>query len=230
MRIDIKGVIVPNDDAWIYDRLEMDNTCPKKVNKLIADANGDVLDVFINSGGGDVLAGSEIYSALRSYTGSVNIHVVGIAASAASVIAMAGKSDISPTAMLMVHNVSSGAHGDYHDMDKQSEVLQTANKAIAAAYCEKTAMSEYDALKMMDDETWLTADEAVKRGLIDSIATPKNLQLVADVGGILPRAVIDKLKNELREKSDRGSDVKDAFFEQEKLNLLKLKGQVKQNV
>lgn len=227
MRIDVKGVIVPNDDAWIYDWFEMDNTCPKKVNDLIDKANGESLDVYINSGGGDVFAGSEIYSALRSYPGGVNIHVVGIAASAASVIAMAGRSDISPTAMLMVHNVSSGAQGDYHAMDKQSDILQTANKAVAAAYCEKTAMSEADVLKMMDKETWLTAAQAVERGLIDSISTPQNLQLVADIGGILPRAVIDKLKNELREKSDLES--KDAFLNAEKLNLLKLKGQVRRN-
>ena len=66
MRIDVKGVIVPNDDAWIYDYFEMDNTCPKKVGERIDKANGESLDVFINSGGGDVFAGSEIYSALRA--------------------------------------------------------------------------------------------------------------------------------------------------------------------
>ena len=152
MRIDVKGTIVSNDDKWIYEWFEMDATCPNDVNKLIDQANGEPLEVYINSGGGDIFAGSEIYSALRSYKGEVNIHVVGIAASAASVIACAGKSDITPTAMFLVHNVSGSAQGDYHVMDKSSDVLQTANRSIAAAYIAKTGMSEQEALAMMDQK------------------------------------------------------------------------------
>ena len=163
MRIDIKGTIISNDDKWIYELFEYDNTSPNDVIKAIDQANGEPLEVYINSGGGDIFAGSEIYSALRSYKGEVNIHVVGFAASAASVIACAGKSDISPTAMFMVHNVSGRAQGDYHVMDKSSDVLRTANKSIAAAYMAKTGMSEKEALAMMDQETWLTAQQAVAK-------------------------------------------------------------------
>ena len=75
MRIDVKGTIVPNDDQWIYDLFEIEATSPKIVNDAIANANGDRLDVYINSGGGDVFSGSEIYSALREYSGTVKIHV-----------------------------------------------------------------------------------------------------------------------------------------------------------
>lgn len=225
-RIDIIGAIIPNDDAWVYDWLDMDYTSPKKVNEALALAAGKEIDVFINSGGGDVFSGSEIYSALRAYSGKVNIHVVGIAASAASVVACAGHSDISPTAMMMIHNVSSGARGDYHAMDKESEILQKANKAVSLAYEEKCGISTDEALKMMDRESWLTAPEAVELGLIDEIATTKNIQLVAAQDGILPQAVIDKLKNELKGSFDKST----LNLEKAKLNLLKLKGEIRNEI
>ncbi len=225
-RIDIIGTIVPNDDVWIYDWLEMDCTSPKMVNEALLKAAGNDIDVYINSGGGDVFSGSEIYSALRAYTGRVNIHIVGVAASAASVVACAGHSDISPTAMMMVHNVSSGARGDYHAMDKESEILQQANKAVSMAYETKCGISEQEALKMMDRESWLTAKEAVELGLVDEIAESKNLQLVAAAGGVIPRAVIDKLRNEIKGPKNKAT----LDLEKEKLNLLKLKGEIKNEI
>lgn len=199
MKIDVKGVIIPNDDAWIYEWFEIDHTNPAKVESALAEAGGEDVDVEINSGGGDVFAGSEIYSAIRAYEGKVKIHVTGIAASAASVIAMAGDSDISPTAQMMLHNVSMMQSGDYHDHDKASEILQTANKAVAAAYVEKTGMEEKDALKLMDKESWLTAAQAVEYGLIDEIAQSKqtgSAQLVAAFGAnILPAKLINEMRN-----------------------------------
>jgi ATP-dependent Clp protease protease subunit len=224
LRIDVKGTIVPNDDKWIYEWFEMDATCPNDVNKLIDQANGEPLEVYINSGGGDIFAGSEIYSALRSYKGEVNIHVVGFAASAASVIACAGKSDISPTAMVMVHNVSGGARGDYHVMDKSSDVLQTANRSIAAAYMAKTGMSEKEALAMMDQETWLTAQQAVDKGLIDKIAENQNLKLVAAYQTpLIPQTVIDKVRNIVKNPLNEAG-ILTPEKAQAKLNLLKLGG------
>jgi ATP-dependent Clp protease protease subunit len=224
LRIDVKGTIVSNDDKWIYELFEMDATCPKDVNEAIDQANGEPLEVYINSGGGDIFAGSEIYSALRSYKGEVNIHVVGFAASAASVIACAGKSDIAPTAMVMVHNVSSMARGDYHVMDKSSDILQTANKSIAAAYMAKTGMSEKDALAMMDQETWLTAQQAVDKGLIDKIAENQNLKLVAAYQTpLIPQSVIDKVRNIVKNPLNEAG-ILTPEKAQAKLNLLKLGG------
>lgn len=230
MRIDIKGVIINNDDKWIYDWFDMESTSPKDVNTALDKANGQSVDVWINSGGGDIFAGSEIYTALKSYKGSVSIHVVGLAASAASVIAMAGKSDISPTAMIMVHNVSSMAGGDYHDMDKMSETLQQANIAIAGAYIAKTGMEEQDALDMMDKETWLTAQQAVDKGLIDSIMF-ESIQLVASYNsGVLPKSVVDKIRNTVRNplnsESEQVQNNTDIFMQQAKakLKLLNLTG------
>ena len=223
MRIDIKGTIIPNDYAWIYEYLEMDGTCPKYVTDCIEKAEGEPIDVYIDSGGGDIFAGSAIYSALRSYKGTVNIHVVGLAASAASVIACAGISDIAPTAMVMVHNVSTSASGDYHDMDKTSETLQKANKAIAAAYIEKTGMTEAEALAMMDAESWLPAKEAVEKGLIDKIADNGNLQLAASLSNLLPLSAVNKLKNAIKAPIVDESNA-EFLIAKAKLKLLKLKG------
>lgn len=228
MRIDIKGTIISNDDKWIYDWFDMDSTCPKDVQATLDKANGQMVDVYINSGGGDIFAGSEIYTALNSYKGEVKTHVVGLAASAASVIAMAGKSDISPTAMIMVHNVSAYAGGDYRDMEHMSEVLKQANKSIAGAYMTKTGMSEKEALDMMDKETWLTAQQAVDKKLIDSVMF-ETTQLVASFNSnMLPRSVIDKVRNTVKKPLSAEDD---GFFDRKvqaeaKMKLLNLGGAI----
>ena len=225
MRIDINGTIVSNDDKWIYDYFDMEAVCPGEVKKAIQAADGvSGIDVYINSGGGDVFAGSEIYSELRAYKGNVRIHITGLAASAASVIACAGASDITPTGMFMVHNVSAyGVTGDYNAMDKQSEILKQANRAIAAAYVEKTGMTEAEALKLMNNETWLSAADAVEKGLIDKIAESQNVRLAASYTNMLPQAVIEKIRNTVRCPRENNADFLTNTF-QAKLDLLKLKG------
>lgn len=227
MKVDIKGTVISNDSKWIYDLLELQSVCPKDVLCAIEKANGNQLDVYINSDGGDVFAGTEIYAALREYVGQVKIHIVGRAASIASVIACAGHSDISPTGMLMIHNVSSVAQGDYHVMDKSSEVLQQAGKAICAAYVEKTGMPEEELLKDMDTEKWLTAKEAVERGFINQIAENRNLQLTASICNVIPNTVINHLKGILKNESIIPPNKAGVFMQetaQAKLNLLKLRG------
>lgn len=213
MKINVKGAIVSSDVKWVYDWFGIEATCPKDVNDALEKSNGQSVDVDINSGGGDIFAGSEIYTALKSYQGGVNIRVVGLAASAASVVAMAGPSEMSPTAMMMVHNVSSYAEGDYRDMNHQSDVLQTANKTIAAAYIAKAGMSESDALDLMDKETWLTAQQAVEKKLVDKVMF-ENIQLVASFGSpMLPQSVIDKIRNTVKNPLDAKAKKAQAQFE-----------------
>lgn len=211
MRIDVKGTVIPNSYAWIYDLFGEPYVSPGKVHAVLEEANGEDIDVDINSGGGDVFAGSEIYEAIRAYPGNVNIHVVGIAASAASVIACAGHSDIAPTGQIMVHNVSCYAGGDYRDHDKTSDMLKQANRAIAAAYVAKGGLSEKDALDLMDTETWLTASDAVEWGLIDEISENKNankpvdgedIRMAAAAGHMIPASVIDKMLQKQQELID----------------------------
>lgn len=195
MRCSIKGAIISNGEKWVYDWLGMESTCPNDIHNAIRDANGEQLDIDINSGGGDVFAGSEIYAALQAYPGDVRLHIVGQACSAASVIACAGYCDMSPTAMLMVHNVSMAASGDHRDMRHAAEVLQTANRSIAAAYRAKTGKSEDELLAYMDAETWMTAEDAVAAGFVDAIAQPAaGVRLVAATGGLLPEETINRLQ------------------------------------
>ena len=219
-KVNVKGPIVSSDESWIYDWFGIENTSPKSVNKAIEEANGDELEVEINSGGGSVFAGSEIYTALRSYQGNVTVKIVGLAASAASVIAMAGKKVVmSPTAQMMIHNVSSRASGDYRDMEHTAEILKNANETIANSYRLKSGMSQEELLAMMDKETWMTADKAKEYGLIDEVMFENQIQLVASTGysGLLPNEVINKMRNKLQNENA----VKVA---QAKLNYLKLKG------
>lgn len=224
MKIDIKGAIVSNDEKWIYDWFEMDSVSPKDVLNQIEKANGEPLEIYINSPGGDIGAGAEIYAALQEYSGVVNIHVVGYACSSASVIACAGTSDMVRTGLFMYHNVSGGAKGDYHSMDKASEVLKVANRAIASAYTAKTGKSEEELLALMDAETWMTAEEAVEHGFIDKIAESKNLKLTASNGSsMLPQSVIDRIRNTVKPPLNE-ADIFMRKKAQAQLELLKIGG------
>lgn len=219
-KINIKGPIVSSSDAWIYEWFGIEVTSPNSVNKAIDEANGEELEVEINSGGGSVFAGSEIYTALRSYKGNVTVKIVGLAASAASVIAMAGKKIMmSPTAQMMMHNVSTYASGDYRDMEHTAEILKNSNDTIANAYRIKSGMTQEDLLAMMDKETWMTAEKAKGYGLIDEVMFEDELTLVASTSysGMLPPEVISKMRNKLQNE-------KAVNTAKTKFNYLKLKG------
>lgn len=172
-RIDIRGVMIPNDYKWFYDWFEEDSTCPRDIQKVLdAMVDGDDLDVYINSPGGVIDVGSEIYTLLRDAGQRCNlkIHVMGEACSAASVAAMAGYCEMAPTALMMVHCVStSRVSGNHSVMEHTAEMLRTADQAMCSAYTAKTGMTEQEALDMMEHETWLTAQQAKDRGLIDAI-------------------------------------------------------------
>lgn len=172
--VNIKGVIIPSDYGLVYDFLGIENTSPKKVTDALAEAAGEDIEVHINSGGGNVFAGAEIYSALISYTGNVKIKIVGLAGSAASMAATAGYCEISPAGMIMIHNCSGSAEGDYRDMYSAGNQLQQINRTIANTYIAKTGMSQEELLGLMDDETWMTPQEALEYGFVDAIMENAN--------------------------------------------------------
>lgn len=235
MKIPIKGVIVANDEKWIYEMFDMEVTTPKDVSELIDQAKGEQLEVIINSPGGDVYSGSEIYTALMDYKGPVNVKVVGIAASAASVIAMAGGvTKISPTAQIMMHNVHTIAQGDYRDFEHESEVLKNYNQSIANAYMLKTGLSKEELLELMDNETWLTAQSAKEYGFVDEIMFDTGNQLAASVNTersfLLSRNVINKIRNSLVDEdldNDGEEHNEDLEIYRKRLNLLKLRSENK---
>lgn len=230
-KINIKGVIVPSDVAWIYDLFNIEHTSSQYVNEIIEDSNGEDLEVIINSGGGDVFTGSEIYTSLKDYKGKVNVKIVGIAASAASVIAMSGNNvAISPTAQIMIHNVWSKSQGDYRDLQHDSDVLKNFNKSIANSYQFKTGLEQEEILSLMDDETWFNAQEAKEKGFVDEIMfEDEKIDLVASSYSdmMIPRQVIDKIRNMKEFKKEEEPTENKSDFLMAKLSLLKLKGDIK---
>jgi ATP-dependent Clp protease, protease subunit len=212
VKINIKGPIISDSDQWIYDWFGIPAVSPSKVSKLIDTAvkNHDrELTVDINSGGGSVFAASEIYTDLKSFNGTVNTRIVGIAASAASVLAMAGIVSMSPTAQIMLHNAATSTWGDYREMDHTSDFLQKVNQSIMNAYISKTGKTSDELKAMMDAETWMTAHEAKEAGFADSIMFENEISAVANVerpelvNGMLPQEVIDKMRNELANDRSR---------------------------
>lgn len=223
-RIDIKGAIIPNDYKWYYDYLEMDSTTPKDVYNILGTASNEPLEVYINSPGGVIDVGSEIYTMLRAHQGNVDIYIVGEACSSASIIAMARHCEMAPTALMMVHCVSTGAQGNHSDLEKTAEVLKTADDALSNAYVIKSGMSKEDALLMMEKETWLTADQALEKGLIDGIMFEEknnlNPQLVAGNFALPSQDKMNQIKKMINEQDTKQSD---AAFLMSKIKNLRLK-------
>lgn len=224
--IDVKGEIINSRNQWIYDWLGMEATSPKKISDALKEANGEEVELHINSPGGDVFAGSEIYTALRSYSGKVTIKIVGIAASAASVIAQAGESEISPTGMFMIHNVKTWSSGDYRDMEYKAEALRAANESIINAYIAKTGMTQEELQSLMDRETYMAAAQAVEYGFVDKVMFTEQVPELRNGFGLLPEETIRKIKNLIEPPTPSGPD----FFMKKgraaaRLKLLNLKGE-----
>ena len=231
MKISIRGPIVSSNQHRFYQFYGMEATSPRSVADALAKGNGERAEVEINSGGGEIFAASEIYTALRSYAGGVIVRIVGLAASAASIIAMAGESEMTPTGMMMIHNVQTEASGDYRQMEHTAGTLRDANHAIISAYVAKTGRPEAEIAAMMDAETWITAKRAVELGLVDRVMQPDTGQkpLAADFySGMLSEDALRRAENFLK-----GQAAEPDFFMPEraqaeaKLKFLKLKGELK---
>lgn len=135
------------------------------------------LTVWLCSPGGDVFAASQIYTMLRNHKGKITVKIDSLAASAASVVAMAGDETlISPTGMIMCHDPSCIASGNKADMEKAIELLEEVKESIINAYEEKTHLSRAKIAKMMSEETWLNAKKALQLGFVDGILFAKEKQ------------------------------------------------------
>jgi len=233
-RINLRGVLIPNDYKFYYDYWGEDSTCPADVQKVLdAFQDGDEIEVYVNSPGGVIDVGSEIYTLLRSKQNQVKIYITGEACSAASIVAMAAYCEMAPTALMMVHCVSTGVRGNHNDMEHTAEMLRTADAALSTAYAAKSGMSETDVLEMMNHETWLTAEQAKERGLVDAVMFEEKEDLMPFVAGplfALPNAEqMEKVKNMLKqaepENHDDGKEL--LFLLQAKHNFLKMRGEAK---
>ena len=152
------------EDSWFDD-----DVTPQLFKEELISGNGDIT-VWINSPGGDCVAAAQIYNMLREYEGNVTVKIDGIAASAASVIAMAGdKVLMSPVSMMMIHNPMTIAFGDSGEMQRAIDMLASVKDSILNAYEIKTGLSRTKLSHLMDAETWMDAGKAVELGFADSI-------------------------------------------------------------
>ena len=146
-----------------------DEITPAMFREDLEAEEGDVT-VWINSPGGDCVAAAQIYNMLREYEGKVTVKIDGIAASAASVIAMAGTEVLmSPVSMMMIHNPMTIAFGDSAEMKKAIEMLGSVKDSIINAYEIKTGLSRAKLSHLMDAETWMDANKAVELGFADEV-------------------------------------------------------------
>ena len=152
------------DESW-YD----DDVTPQLFKNDLYNGSGDVT-VWLNSPGGDCVAAAQIYNMLKEYPGNITIKIDGIAASAASLIAMAGDEVLmSPVSMMMIHNPMTAAIGNADDMQKAAAMLDEVKDSIINAYELKTGLSRAKLAHLMDDETWMNAVKAVELGFADGI-------------------------------------------------------------
>ena len=152
------------EESWFDD-----DVTPQLFKDELMAGSGDIT-VWINSPGGDCVAAAQIYNMLMDYKGNITVKIDGIAASAASVIAMAGtKVLMSPVSMLMIHNPMTVAFGDSGEMQKAIEMLASVKDSIINAYEIKTGLSRAKLSHLMDAETWMDANKAVELGFADEV-------------------------------------------------------------
>ena len=199
LRID--GVIA--EESWLDDEIT-----PKQFKSELMSGSRDIT-LWINSPGGDVFAASQIYNMLMDYKGDVTVKIDGLAASAASVIAMAGTRVLmSPVSQIMVHNPMTVAIGNAEEMSKAIKMLSEIKESIINAYEIKTNLSRDEISKMMDSECWMNAKKAVELGFADEIMYTEKDQNSEKISNsyifsrmAVTNNLIDKLKNKNQAKN-----------------------------
>lgn len=162
--IELYGTIA--EESWFDD-----DVTPQLFKDELNAGSGDIT-VWINSPGGDCVAAAQIYNMLTQYKGNVTVKIDGIAASAASVIAMAGNTVLmSPVSMMMIHNPATVAFGDHNEMQKAIDMLAEVKESIINAYVIKTGLSRSKLSHLMDAETWMDANKAIELGFADDTIT-----------------------------------------------------------
>lgn len=180
------------EDSWFDDEVT-----PQIFKDELNSGTGNIT-VYINSYGGDCVAAAQIYNMLTNYNGKVTIKIDGIAASAASVIAMAGdKVLMSPVSVIMIHNPLTMVCGDHKEMEKAIDMLAEVKESIINAYEYKTGLSRAKLSHLMESETWMNANKAVELGFADGISEKEDNAPIADAVMFSQRAVSNALMNKL---------------------------------
>ncbi|HFI0454409.1 TPA: head maturation protease, ClpP-related [Streptococcus suis] len=218
-RIKLRGPLITNNQQEAYDWFGLEAVSAKSISDALPEDGEDIV-LEVNSNGGLVTVGSDIYTMLKQYPGNVTAEVTGMAASAASVAIMgADKIIISPTAQIMIHKSLFGwVSGNSDDLDKASNALKASDQGIINAYVAKTGKSEDEIMELMRNETYMPAQKAVELGFADEVMTFDELDAVACIeNGMLPQAVIDDF---IVNRSKRKSEIQAMLLEIEKEEIL----------
>ena len=201
----MNGEVIPSDYADVYDYLGYENINPKAIKQALSDADGSDVELEINSPGGYVDAGSEIYTALKEYQGQVTAKITGQACSAASWIALAAdRVEMSPTAQMMIHRASTMSIGNSDDLASDLNALNSLDKSFVDLYSQRTGLDAQEVYRLMCNTTWMNAKEAVDKGFADEIMfqNDKKPALVNADGSLSVKPdTINKIKNLLHGKS-----------------------------
>lgn len=220
-RIKMKGPLISNNEYEVYEFFGLEAVSAKSITDQFPEDINEDITLEVNSNGGLVTVGSEIYTALKEYKGHVTVEVTGMAASAASVAIMGADTvRISPTAQIMIHKaLLTRASGNSDDLEKAVNALKSSDQTIINAYVSKTGLSEDEIFEMMKNETFMPAQVAVEKGFADELMTfEKDLGAVASLeSGLLPQAVIDDFYS--RKKSN-AKEAQAMLFELEKEAIL----------
>lgn len=201
----MNGEVIPSDYADVYDYLGYESINPKAIKQALNEANGSYVELEINSPGGYVDAGSEIYTALKEYPGRVIAKITGQACSAASWIALAADCvEMSPTAQMMIHRASTISIGNSDDLSSALNALDSLDQSFVDLYSQKTGLDKQEVYKLMCNTTWMNAKQAVDKGFADAIMFQDSNQpaLVNADGSLSVKPdMINKIKNLLHKKS-----------------------------
>ena len=169
-------------DVYIFNEIGTFGMSAQSFVEEVKEYDGKELAIHINSLGGEVFDGMAIYSIIQRRKAKTTVYIEGIAASIASVIALAADNVImSENSLLMIHNAWGGTQGDASEMRKQADVLDKITNEIAEIYVKKTNLPYDEVIRLMSEETWLTAEEAVAMGFVDSISEPIKVAAQYDV-------------------------------------------------
>ena len=193
--LELNGTIA--EESWFDDDIT-----PAMFKEELFAGTGPIT-IWINSPGGDCIAASQIYAMLMDYKGDITVKIDGIAASAASVIAMAGTRVLmAPTALMMIHNPATIAYGDHTDMAKAIEMLEEVKESIINAYEIKTSLSRSRLSHLMDAETWMNAKKAIELGFADDmLEDEKKATTEVAAYAFSSRAAANTLFNKIAEKT-----------------------------
>lgn len=166
-KINIKGPIVDNDTAQFYEWIGWECASPNSIRKGLEEANGEDIVLEINSPGGIVTSGYEMYSNIMEYEGKVTAHIISACSAATLLACAADEALISDAGIFMIHNVQGRADGDYRNLQMEADALREFDEGIINAYVRKTGMSREEIQNLMDNNTYMSPQTAIQYGFID---------------------------------------------------------------